>query len=104
MTRPRRFRLDSATAAEFEAPLTESAWRIMLDNGGASDDVHRARRLLLHWWARGLNPRTAMLRCPECEGTGRWVDRLLMIGWRCCRCHGTGRLDSAPNWWRWDCV
>lgn len=102
--RPRRFRLDSATAVEFEALLTELAWRIMLDSDGASDDVHRARRILIRWWSLGLNPRTAMLRCPECEGTGRYVDTVSMMGWRCCTCHGTGLLSAAPDGWRLDRV
>lgn len=99
----RRFRLDSATAAEFEALLTESAWRIMLDNGGASDDVHRARRLLLQWWSRGLNPRTAMLACWNCDGTGTAYD-LPPNSNPCPVCGSTGLLSAAPDGWRWDRV
>lgn len=65
MTRPRRFRLDSATGPE---ALKIGCLAAMVTGGGA-----RAERLLLHWWRLGLRRETA-LRCPTCAGTGATWD------------------------------
>lgn len=106
MTKPRRFRLDSATAQDVDDLCN---LLIFVGHTVASDHVRgplasaRARRLLLHWWSLGFNSRTTMLRCPGCGGTG--LHQLRCDVWRSClACHGSGKLAEAPEDWRRDRV
>lgn len=103
MTKPRRFRLDSATAGEVAEDELALVQAMQARRLRTTERQLRARRLLLHWWSRGLNPQTAMLGCPGCQGTGLY--QLRHDVWRSClACSGTGMLTEVPDDWRWDRV
>jgi hypothetical protein len=104
MTRPRRFRLDSATAGEMAWIRTYIEARCIARRFQPFAPV-RAHRLLLHWWAAGHDPRRAMLRCDLCSGHGIY-DATCIDGepCECPSCNGSGRYDLPHADWRWDRV
>ena len=90
----RRFKTEPVTAEGIEELRDQVVYR---SNFGLRYAAERARRLLLHWWAAGHDPRRHVLRCEECEGQGAvWdIDEFDgVLGRPCASCDGTGRDEG----------
>lgn len=108
----RRFNLHPVPAGEIEdlsdraAAFVFRAQNNHVRNGDVAGAHWRARKLLLHWWAVGHDPRRALDRCEDCRWEGTGLDQrsveYCMSSYdeviECKTCKGTGR--AAVSEWR----